>query len=124
MISIFKNSFPLPPLVDDGSPGNRTPQRLANTGTTESQTKRRLEHGKVHLLLVGAAGVRVRFSANGALGAGAVDNTRDVVYGPWSAVPFVPEKAAGNGSSGSTFVYAEAADGAAAYELFVVQYES
>ena len=114
----YRNFFPLPPLVDDGSPGNRTPQRCANTGTTESQTHRALIKGKIHLLYVGAAGVRVRFSGNGALGAGAVDNTRDVVYGPWTQIHFVPED---HGTAGSTFVYVEAADGVSAYEATVVQ---
>jgi hypothetical protein len=115
-----RNFFPIPPLVDDQVPGHRVPQRLAGTGATESQTSRALKPGKVHVLLVGAAGVRIRFSGNGSLGAGAVVNTRDVVYGPWSQVPFVPEEDDSN-SRGSTYVYAEAADGAAAYEAFVVQ---
>lgn len=123
MTTFFRNSFPLPPLVDDKVPGNRIPQRLAATGTTESKTLRALTPGKVHLLLVGAAGVRVRFSGSGTISTpGAVDNTRDVVYGPWSAVPFVPEQI--DATRGSTWVYAEAADGAAAYELTVVQYQS
>lgn len=120
---LFRNLFPLPPLVDDQAPGYRTPQRLAGTGTAETQTHRSLSEGKIHLLLVGAAGVRVRFSSNKALGAGAVDPTRDVVYGPWSQIPFTPEADDAN-SWGSTFVYAEAADGASAYELCVVQYQS
>jgi hypothetical protein len=119
MIGLFKNLIPVAPLVDSGSPGNRSPQRLAGVGAAETQTSRKLKPGHLHLLLVGSAGVRVRFSANGALGAGAVDATRDVVYGPWSVVPFVPEEGA-DPTFGSTFVYAEAADGAATYELFVV----
>ena len=116
-----RNFFPLPPLVDDGSPGNRTPQRCSGTGTTESQTKRALLKGRVHVLYVGATGVRVRFSGSATLGAGAVDPTRDVVYGPWSQVAFVPED---HGASGSTFVYVEAADGASAYEVIVSQLQS
>jgi len=120
---LFRNFFPLPPLVDDQVLGNRTPQRLAGTGTAETQTHRSLSEGKIHLLLVGAGGVRVRFSGNKALGAGAVDPTRDVVYGPWSQIPFVPESDDAN-SRGSTYVYAEAADGTSAYEAFVVQYQS
>lgn len=121
MTAFFRNFFPLPPLVDAAVPGNRSPQRLANTGATESKTSRALIVGKVHLLLVGSAGVRVRFSGSGTLGAGAVDNTRDVVYGPWSVVPFVPEQI--DATRGSTWVYVEAADGASAYELSVVQYQ-
>lgn len=120
-----RDFFPLPPLVDDGVPGNRIPQRLSGTGATESQTKRPLIKGKVHLLMVGAAGVRVRFSANPNVGAGAVDGARDVVYGPWTVTPFIPEEHNDQGSlMGSTFVYAEAADGLAAYECFVLQYQS
>jgi len=115
---LFRNFFPLAPLVDSGAPGNRQPQRLADSGATESQTQRKLIPGKVHLLLVGSTGVRVRFSADGSLGAGAVDATRDVVYGPWTVFPFIPEE------GGSTYVYAEAADGTSAYECFVVQYQS
>lgn len=122
MSDFFRNFFPLPPLVDGSAPGHRTPQRLAQTGATETVTSRPLKTGKIHLLLVGAAGVRVRFSGVGNLGAGAVSNTRDVVYGPWSVVPFVPEQI--DATTGSTFVYAEAADGAAVYELTVVQYQS
>lgn len=114
MFGLYKNLIPVAPLVDDSVPGNRVPQRLSGTGTTESKTSRRLTEGHLHLLMVGAAGVRVRFSSNGAIGAGtAVSNTRDVVYGPWTIVPFVPDV-------NSTFVYAEAADGVAAYEAFVV----
>jgi hypothetical protein len=122
-MQFFKGFFPLPPLVDPGVLGHRTPQRLAGAGAAETQTHRALSEGKVHLLLVGAVGVRIRFSGNGALGAGAVDATRDVVYGPWSQIPFVPEEDDTN-SRGSTYVYAEAADGAANYECFVVQYQS
>lgn len=121
MTSFFKNFFPLPPLADANAPGNRSPQRLAGTGTGESRTSRALKPGKIHLLLVGAAGVRVRFSG-ASIGAAAVDSTRDVVYGPWSVIPFVPEQI--DSTTGSTFVHAEAADGAAAYECFVVQYQS
>jgi hypothetical protein len=127
MWTFFRNSFPLPPLVDTGSPGNRIPQRLADTGVTESQTHRKLIVGKVHVLLVGAAPVRIRWSANGALGAGAVDPTRDTVYAAFSAVPFVPEENAhpdGVTVAGSTYVYAEAADGVSAYEVFVHQFQS
>ncbi len=116
----YRNAFPLPPLVDDGSPGNRTPQICSGTGTTESSTKRSLIKGKLHMLYVGAAGVRVRFSGTKGL-AGAVDPARDVVYGPWSQIQFVPED---HGSAGSTFVYVEAADGVAAYEATVVQIQS
>ncbi len=115
---LYRNFFPLPPLVDDGSPGNRTPQKCSGTGTTESQTKRALIKGKVHILYVGAAGVRVRFSGDPNLGAGAVDPARDVTYGPWNVVPFVPED---HGTVGSTYVYVEAADGVSAYEATVVQ---
>lgn len=121
MSDFFRNFFPLPPLSDPDAPGHRSPQRLANTGTTESVNSRPLKTGRLHLLLVGAAGVRVRFSGVGNL-AGAVSNTRDVVYGPWSVVPFVPEQI--NATTGSTYVYAEAADGAAAYELAIIQYQS
>lgn len=112
-----RNFTPLTHLVDEGSPGNRTAQRLAGTGATEASNSRALIVGKVHVLNVGAAGVRVRFSrARGA--ASAVDATRDPVYGPWTRLPFVPED---SGTYGSTFVYIEAADGAAAYEATVVQ---
>lgn len=121
MSDFFRNFFPLPPLVDDGAPGHRSPQRLANTGATESVNSRPLKVGKIHLLLVGAAGVRVRFAGAPGL-VSAVSNTRDVVYGPWSVVPFVPEQI--SATAGSTYVYAEAADGAAAYELAIVQYQS
>lgn len=114
---LYKNFFPLAPLVDSGTPANRSPQRLSGTGTAESRTSRGLITGKVHLLCVGAAGVRIRVSATGSVGAGAVDPTRDVVYGPWSQVPFVPDQF-------SQFVYAEAADGAAAYECVVYQLQS
>ncbi len=119
MFGLFKNLIPVAPLVDDGASGTRQPQRLAATGATESVTHRKLKTGHLHLLMVGAAGVRVRFSADGTIAAGsAVSATRDVVYGPWTIVPFIPEDD-GNGH-GCVFVYAEAADGAAAYECFVV----
>ena len=119
MFGLYKNLMPVAPLADAGSAGNRQPQRLAATGATETATVRRLKPGHLHLLLVGAAGVRVRFSADSGLTLGtAVSNTRDVVYGPWTTIPFVPED--DNAGSGSTYVYAEAADGASAYELFVV----
>lgn len=114
MIGLIRNLSPILPLVE-GEAGNRSPQRLAGAGAAETQTSRRLTPGKLYLLLVGAAGVRIRASSDGALGAGAVDPVRDVVYGPWSAVPFVADK-------DSTFIYAEAADAAANYECFVVQY--
>jgi hypothetical protein len=119
MFGLFKNLIPVAPLVDAGASGTRVPQRLADTGATETVTHRRLKPGHLHLLQVGAAGVRIRFSANGSIALGtAVDATRDVVYGPWTMIPFVPEDD-GNGN-GSVFVYAQAADGAAAYECFVV----
>lgn len=118
MFGLFKNLIPVAPLVDSGALGSRVPQRLANTGATETVTSRKLKTGHLHLLMVGAAGVRIRFSATGSIALGtAVVNTRDVVYGPWTVVPFVPEDD-GQGN-GSTFVYAEAADGASAYEVFV-----
>lgn len=119
MFGLFKNLIPVAPQVDTGAPGNRVPQRLAGVGAAETQTVRKLKPGHLHLLMVGPVGVRVRFSSNGAVGAGAVSNTRDVVYGPWSVVPFVPEENE-DLNYGSTYVYAEAADGAATYELFVV----
>lgn len=119
MFGLFKNLIPVAPLVDAGAAGNRQPQRLAATGATESVNHRKLKPGHLHLLLVGAAGVRVRFSADGTIAAGsAVSATRDVVYGPWTTIPFVPEDD-GNGH-GSVYVYVEAADGASAYECFVV----
>lgn len=114
---LFRNFFPLPPLADASAPGNRTAQRLADTGATESSTKRALIVGKVHLILVGAEGVRLRFSGTPGT-ASAVDNTRDMVLGPWQIYPFTPEAGL------STYVYAEAADGTDAYECFVVQYQS
>ncbi|NBU69888.1 MAG: hypothetical protein EBS53_00270 [Bacteroidetes bacterium] len=118
MFGLYKNLLPVAPLVDDGVAGNRTPQRLAGTGATETRTSRRLTEGHLHLLMVGAVGVRVRFSSSSSLTAGtAVSNTRDVVYGPWTIVPFVPDV-------NSTFVYAEAADGAATYEAFVVSLQA
>lgn len=119
MLGLFKNLIPVAPQVDTGAPGNRSPQLLAGVGVAESQTRRKLKPGHLHLLLVGSAGVRVRFSANPALGVGAVDPSRDVVYGPWSIVPFVPEEGE-DPRHGSTFVYAEAADGTATYEAHVV----
>lgn len=119
MFGLYKNLIPVAPLVDAGVLGSRVPQRLAGIGAAESVTSRKLKAGHLHLLMVGAAGVRIRFSADGAIGLGtAVVNTRDVVYGPWTVVPFVPEDD-GQGN-GSVFVYAEAADGAATYEAFVV----
>ena len=119
MFGLFKNLIPVAPLVDAGASGHRAPQRLAGVGAAESVIPRKLKPGHLHLLMVGAAGVRVRFSADGAIALGtAVVNTRDVVYGPWTIVPFVPEDD-GQGN-GSTYVYAEAADGAATYEAFVV----
>lgn len=119
MFGLYKNLIPVAPLVDAGVLGSRVPQRLAGIGAAESVTSRKLKAGHLHLLMVGAAGVRIRFSADGTITLGtAVVNTRDVVYGPWTVVPFVPEDD-GQGN-GSVFVYAEAADGAATYEAFVV----
>lgn len=112
MFGLFKNLIPVAPLADAGTPGHRTPQRLAGTGTTESSTAIKLRLGHMYILYVGATGVRIRFSSAKAVAA-SVDPTRDIVYGPWSAIPFVPD-------ANSIYVYAEAADGAAAYECFVV----
>lgn len=112
MIGLFKNLIPVAPLVDAGTPGHRAPQRLAGTGTTETQTVGKLRVGHMYVLYVGATGVRVRFSSTGAVAA-SVSPTRDIVYGPWTAIPFVPD-------ANSIYVYAEAADGVAAYECFVV----
>lgn len=112
MFGLFKNLIPVAPLADSGVPGHRKAQRLAGTGTTESSTAVELKVGRLHVLYVGAAGVRVRFSGTKGTPS-AVTATEDIVYGPWSTIPFVPD-------ANSTFVYAEAADGAATYECFVV----
>lgn len=114
---LYRDFYPLPPLADVNAPGNRQVQRLAGTGTTEDSNSRPLIRGKVHVLYVGAEAVRVRFSGTAAL-VGAVDPARDVVYGPWSQVPFVPE------TDYSVYVYAEAADGVSAYECSIVQLQS
>lgn len=116
MFGIYKNMFPVAPLTGeaDGEPGHRVPQRLASTGATETATSRPLTPGKMYVLLVGSAGVRVRFSGSRLAPGSVVSATRDVVYGPWSQVPFVAE------SGRSLFVAVEAADGTAAYECFVV----
>lgn len=112
MFGLYKNLLPLAPAVD--GPGHRVPQRLAGTGATESHTSRELKPGHLYAIFVGATGVRVKFSGSRQTGSSSVSPTRDIVYGPWTQVPFVPE------SGISTFVSAEAADGSSAYECFVV----
>lgn len=112
MFGLFKNLIPVAPLTGTDVPAHRIPQRLAGVGTAESSTGVKLRVGHMYILYVGAVGVRVRFASAKGL-AGAVAPTVDIVYGPWSTIPFVPD-------ANSTFVYAEAADGAATYECFVV----
>lgn len=115
MFGFYRGFIPAAPLVDDAAPGNRAPHRLADTGTTESKTGR-LIVGKMYMLLVGSVALRVRFSGTDGL-VDAVSTTRDIVYPPNAVVPFTVDQY-------SKYVYVEAADGAAAYEGFVVQYQS
>lgn len=107
----------LPPLSGEYAPGDRTPQRLAGTGTTEAGTTK-LIHNKVYRLRVGAAPVRVAFYG-AAQGASAVATT-SMIIPAYTEYPFLSAEGGDNSSPyGSCFVYIEAADGLAAYEAWV-----
>lgn len=115
MFSFYRNFLPQAPVVDEGAPNNRHPRRLAGSGATESGVGK-LIPGKIHVLVVGSAPVRVRFSGE-KIDSDAVDDTRDIVYPAGAVVPWVTDR-------WSTYVYAEAGDGASDYEAYVIQYQS
>lgn len=117
----LNNTFAsLAPMGDAGAPGQRVAIRLANTGTTESSNDQALMTQRLYTLRTGAAAVRVSFRA--AAGISNAVATTDMIIPAYSAFPFVVEYDSSNANSlwGSRFVYIEAADGASAYEAWIV----
>lgn len=106
------NAGTVPPMADAGQ---YTPQPLAGTGTTEDSNTRAFSKDRMHVLSVGLVPIRVLFGA--APGGGSdVPPTGGVVLAAASFFTF-------RSSLKASYVYIEAADGAAAYEAAVWQRE-
>jgi hypothetical protein len=98
----------LAPLTDGAWP--RQEERLAGTGTTEDSNTAALANGARASLTVGAAALRVSFRSTG--GAATQVAVTAHIIPAYTTYSWLVE-------NGSRFVYAEAADGVAAYEAWV-----
>lgn len=109
----------LPPVIDANAPGNLTPQVISGTGTSEESNSRPFAVDRMHWLIVGNEPVRVGFSAKGDL-TDAIDSTNGVILPAGYVFSF---KAFGGPDWGARYVYVEAADGSAEFEVSVIQRE-
>lgn len=106
------NAGTVPPMKDSGQ---YTPQRLAGTGTAEDSNSRAFSKDRMHVLSVGLVPVRVLFGATPG-GGSDIGAAEGVVLAAASFFTF-------RSSLKASYVYVEAADGAATYEAAVWQRE-
>ncbi len=90
--------------------GRRTPERLAGTGTTEAHNSARLTINSMATMIVGAE--PIRFILREDLGLSGVVATTDIYLAAGASFTWTVDFL-------SRHVYVEAADGAAAYEVWV-----
>jgi hypothetical protein len=106
------NAGTVPPMADAGQ---YTPQPLAGTGTTEDSNTRAFSKDRMHVLSVGLVPIRVLFGETPG-GGSDVGASGGVVLAAASFFSF-------RSSLKASYVYIEAADGAATYEAAVWQRE-
>lgn len=109
-----------PPFGDASAPGHRREHTLSGTGTTESVNEAPLAQGRNHMIHVGAVPVRVSFRIAKDYSGAAVPASGGVIIPANSMYPFKAVRGT-DGTYGSLFVHAEAADGTSAYELTLYQ---
>lgn len=106
------NAGTVPPMKDSGQ---YTPQPLAGIGTAEDSNSRAFSKDRMHVLSVGLVPIRVLFGATPG-GGSDIGATEGVVLAAASFFTF-------RSSLKASYVYVEAADGAATYEAAVWQRE-
>ena len=111
-----KNWAALAPL-SGATAGSRTAIQLKGTGTAETSNDMPLPVQKLCTILNGAVPIRVTFRDIGGL-SGAVTAGADFVIPANTSFTFLVEHDSSS-QIGSRYVYAEAADGVAAYEAFL-----
>lgn len=106
-----------PAFGDPDAPGQRKPQTISGTGTTEAVNAVPLSKDRTHVL-VADVDVFVSFRIDKDYGGDAVNSTSQVLIPASTVYPF---KAVDGGRYGSLFVHVEAADGAGAFTVTIHQ---